>query len=103
MNEKLLRVFGAIIFSNKFSTDSFKVDYLLNSSFINSTKLRLLNISNTPSHPISKKSQLLSNFLIVISGSQVITYSSAGLFKSLLYSKSPIALDKFKLALTLPS
>lgn len=62
----------------------------------------LLFAYQIPSHPIIRKSKL-SFFIFVIYGLAVIICYYTGKFLADLYSKSPIALDKFRLPLILPS
>lgn len=62
----------------------------------------LLLSSQIPSHPMIKKSSP-SFFIFVISGFAVIICSSAERFLEDLYSKSPMALERFKLPLMRPS
>jgi len=64
----------------------------------------LFKVSHIPSHPIIIKSGgFLTISYSLTSGSAIINYLFSGIFEFYLYSKSPIALDKFKFPLTLPS
>jgi len=63
----------------------------------------LFKHSHIPSQPKIRNSSFSDITCSVTSGKDMINYSVGFIEKSFLYSKSPIALDKFKFPLTLPS
>jgi len=63
----------------------------------------VLRVSQIPSQPMIIKSSSFVSFLIYISGKAEIIYSSGLRLAFFLYSRSPRALVKLRLSLTLPS
>lgn len=60
-------------------------------------------VSQIPSHPISRKWSSFAKGLSMMSGSALIIYSSGFRLGFCLYCKSPIARERFRFELTLPS
>lgn len=98
-----LLVSGAKISSSKSVLIYFKGYYELILSLQKSMSSSLVLHSQIPSHPINKKLSSLVKVVSVMSGFAIINYLSLVKDLLFLYSKSPIALDKFKFPFTLPS
>ena len=60
-------------------------------------------VSQIPSHPIRINSSLIDRVLFLTSGNAIISYSSGPRSTFFLYSKSPIARERFKFPFTRPS
>lgn len=90
------------MWSNKFSTEVV-IGLALSFSFTYSQIYWLLRPSQIPSQPKMRNSSVDERVLLVISGTAIMSYSETVKSVFFLYSRSPIARERLRLPLILPS